>query len=227
LKASKAVSELKKGRHGLPLIFSDEKLFVVDRLSNSRQDRLLIQGTFNKPTGSNADKVNKIKFSFKTKHPAQIMVLGVVREDGGKCPPIFVPEGERLNSEGYIELLKKIKVWADARYGPGGYIYTQDGARPHTAKTTLNWLSTNMPGFWGPDKWPPNSPHINPLDKAIWAYLQSRVNSTCHPSILSLKNSINHVWKDMPEKSVKKWCSKFRKDLEFLVKNKGSLINNN
>lgn len=227
VKASKAIAQLKKGRHGLPLIFSDEKIFVVDRLSNSRHDRLVIQGTFKNPTGPNASKVNAIKFSFKTKHPAQVMMLGVVREDGGKCPPIFVPRGETLNAEGYIKLLKKVKLWADSRYGKGGYIFTQDGARPHTAQLTTNWLEANMPGYWGPDKWPPNSPHINPLDKAIWAYLQSRVNSTSHPSVNSLKKAIKKQWSHMPEENVRSWCQHFRRDLESLVNNEGSLLKQN
>lgn len=100
IKASKALAELKKGRHGLPLIFSDKKLFVVDCLSNSRQDRLVIQGTFKNLMGPNAAKVNKSKFSFKIKHPAQVMVLGAVREDGGKRLLIFVPQGERLTAKG-------------------------------------------------------------------------------------------------------------------------------
>ncbi len=41
VKASKSIAELKKGQHGLPVIFPDEKLFVVDRLLNSRQDQNL------------------------------------------------------------------------------------------------------------------------------------------------------------------------------------------
>ncbi len=64
----------------------------------------------------------------------------------------FIPEGERLNADGYIELLKKVKSWADARFGEGGSIFTQDGTKPHTAKKMTAWLSQNMPRFWGPDK---------------------------------------------------------------------------
>eukprot|EP00095_Tigriopus_kingsejongensis_P006347 maker-scaffold390_size186308-snap-gene-0.29 protein:Tk06347 transcript:maker-scaffold390_size186308-snap-gene-0.29-mRNA-1 annotation:"sam and sh3 domain-containing protein 3" len=56
-----------------------------------------------------------------------------------------------------------------------------------------------MPGFWGPELWPPNSPQINPLDKAVWAYLQTRVNSTSHKNIKTLKTSIRKHWNQMPE----------------------------
>eukprot|EP00095_Tigriopus_kingsejongensis_P000694 maker-scaffold58_size443543-snap-gene-1.19 protein:Tk00694 transcript:maker-scaffold58_size443543-snap-gene-1.19-mRNA-1 annotation:"PREDICTED: uncharacterized protein LOC100904935" len=60
------------------------------------------------------------------------------REDGGKCPPIFVPEGETLNSDGYIKLRKKVKSWADSRYGDGQYIFTQGG------------VSSSIGRAWGP-----------------------------------------------------------------------------
>ncbi len=154
------------------------------------------------------------------KNPQKDMVLGVIREDGGNSPPIFVPEGETLKAAGYIKLLKRVKTWADSWYGVGKYIFTQDGARPHTANVTLAWLEENMPGFWGPEKWPPNSPQINPLDKAIWVYLQNQVNSTSHSNIKSLKAAIMKHWKLMPE-SVKKWCTHFWRDLESLKNNNG------
>ena len=64
INAFKAVAQLKKGCQGLPLIFSDEKLSVMDHMSNSCQDWLVIKGSFKKPSGPNASKVNEIKFSF-------------------------------------------------------------------------------------------------------------------------------------------------------------------
>ncbi len=198
---------------------------MVDRLSNSCQDRFVIQGTFAKLTGQNANKVRKWRFNFCMKNPQKVMILGVIREDGKKCPLIFVPEGETLKAAGYIELLKRVKMWAHSQYGIGKYIFTQDGARPHTANVTLAWLEENMPGFWGPEKWPPNSPQINPLDKAIWVYLQNCINSTSHSNIKSLKATFMKHWKLMPESDMKKWCAHFRRDLESLKNNNGLFTN--
>ena len=83
------------------------------------------------------------------------MFLGVVREDGGMCPPIFVPKGDTLNAASYIKLTKRVKTWTDSYCGEGQYIFTQDGAMPQMAKITVEWLKSNMPGYKAPELWPP------------------------------------------------------------------------
>ncbi len=89
VKAQSAISRLKSGRQVLTLIFSDKIYFVIDRLSNSRQERLAIQGTFKNPSGPSVEKAKKLKCTFKTNNRQKMIILGVVREDGGKCPPIL------------------------------------------------------------------------------------------------------------------------------------------
>ncbi len=187
-------------------------------MSNSYQDRLVPLGSFENPTGTSAD-VKKICCSFKTKNPQKVMLLGVVRVGGGKCPPNFVPKRDF----GFIKLTKRVKTWADPCYGAGPYIFTQDGATPHTARITSEWLKSNNPGYWAPELWPHNSPQITPLDKTMWSYLQSRVNSTSHESIATLKAAIKKCWNLMPKGDVKRWCLHFSRDLEKLNRNGSSL----
>jgi hypothetical protein len=54
-------------------IFSDKKIFTVDQSYNRRNDRVIVE------KGSEATPVSK------TKHPAGVMVLGIIASDGKKC----------------------------------------------------------------------------------------------------------------------------------------------
>ena len=79
-------------------VFSDEKLFTVDPVLNRRNSRYI--------SGDRAEEVDPaVKCSSKTKHPTKIMMLGVVASDGEKCPPIFTPANEKINTEQYLEML--------------------------------------------------------------------------------------------------------------------------
>ncbi|XP_059096794.1 uncharacterized protein LOC131891285 [Tigriopus californicus] len=98
-------------------IFSDKKLFPVDQVYNRRNDRFLASST------------SEVKGVFRTKHPAAIMVLGVVASDGKKMPPYFFKVGEKFGVLRY-----HILPWLKISYPDGNYVWTQDGAPCHTAK---------------------------------------------------------------------------------------------
>jgi len=51
----------------------------------------------------------------------------------------------------------------------------QDGAPPHTAKDTKNYLRSENVSFIEPQMWPPNSPDLNPVDYAVSGALQQQV----------------------------------------------------
>jgi len=45
----------------------------------------------------------------------------------------------------------------------------------HRACETIKLLQREMPAFFSPDLWPPNSPDLNPVDYKIWGVMQDRV----------------------------------------------------
>lgn len=154
-RAKVILNQLKRNRPGI-ILFSDEKNFHVDRVLNRRNDRY-IELPDNPVSASS-------KFGARTKHPATVMVLGVLGSDGKVCPPIFVPEGLKVTAEVYQRLLKeKVLPWIEENYPEDTVTFQQDGAPAHTAKTTQQLLKSTV-RFWDKSVWPPSSPDLNPLD---------------------------------------------------------------
>ncbi|CAF2137240.1 unnamed protein product [Rotaria magnacalcarata] len=48
------------------------------------------------------------------------------------------------------------------------WTFQQDGATPHIHQLTQQWCQGHFPSFIEKDRWPPNSPDLNPLDHSIW-----------------------------------------------------------
>lgn len=206
IKGKKAVSALKKKPKGTVMLFSDKKNFPVDQAHNRRNDRVVI------PKDSKAPPI------MKTKHPASVMVLGVVASDGQKMPPYFFPCGLRVGTKEYLNVMRRVvKPWIDATYPDGNYIWTQDGAPGHTSNKTQEWLKNNLAGFWPKELWPPSSPDINPLDYSVWGILDKRVRATHHNSVDSLKASITREWDNMSTEYLIKACSRFRPRIEAII----------
>lgn len=63
---------------------------------------------------------------FLTKHPASVMVFGLVASDGKKMDPVFIPEGDKVDTEVYIGILSKhVLPWIKEQYGPNPNVVFQ------------------------------------------------------------------------------------------------------
>ena len=77
-------------------------------------------------------------------------------------------------------------------------------APSHKAKETQAWLRKNVPDFITIKEWPPYNSDLNPLDHAIWGYLEAKACEKPHESIKSLKKAIKKAWDEMPDDMVKR-----------------------
>jgi transposase-like protein len=215
-RSKKLLNKLKKMDPETVKIFSDKKIFTVDQAYNRRNDRVIVE------QGTPAMPVNR------TKHPASVMVLGIVASDGKKPPPIFVPAGVKVNTDAYLDLLAThVLPWLKKTYPKGNYVFQQDGAPAHTANKTQKWLADNMASFWPKDVWPPSSPDLNPLDFSVWSVVESKACKTSHANVDDLKASITKVWKAMTRAYLIKTCQQFRPRLEKVVALEGGLFEKN
>lgn len=137
-------------------VFSDEKNFYVDQAYNRRNDRAVVR---------RGEEVPKV---MRTKHPASVMVLAVIGDDGQKMPLHFFESGLKVNTEVYLDAMTKtVKPWLSRAYPEGNYTWTQDGAPSHTSRKTQEWCRVNLASFWPSKMWPPSSPDLNPLDYSV------------------------------------------------------------
>ena len=106
---------------------------------------------------------------FKRQHPAQIMVWGMVCDDGRKSPLIVIPQGVKVNTDVYLEMLETmVKPWVESQdWGENGFCFQQDGAPSHTSNRTQEWCKENFDFFWDKLWWPPSSPDLNPMDFSV------------------------------------------------------------
>ena len=78
----------------------------------------------------------------------------------------------KINAVAYTQILEDYYIPQSAAVGPY-WIFQQDNAPAHTAKTTMNWIKEQGIRII---KWPSKSPDLNPLDFSIWSMLEQKVN---------------------------------------------------
>ena len=52
------------------------------------------------------------------------------------------------------------------------WVFQQDAAPAHKARTTQEWLRRHVPAFISAKDWPSGSLDLNPLDYKLWAVLE-------------------------------------------------------
>ncbi|KAF2351465.1 hypothetical protein FHG87_017780 [Trinorchestia longiramus] len=127
-----------------------------------------------------------------TKHPASVMMFGVVASNGEKIPPLWFPRGHRLNASAHKDVLvTKILHCVRKITRNKNYVFQQDGAPAHSAKTFQEWLGSNM-NFWPKDFWP-QSPDLNHLNYSVWTHIESQACKVHHNNVEELKSSVNRL----------------------------------
>lgn len=200
------------------ILFTDESMFTVDPVSNSRTDRYISS----LPVKDVADKYKNV---YLTKHPASVMVFGLIASDGKKMDPVFIPQGDKVNTEVYISILSEhVLPWIIKEYGSVQcVVFQQDGAPCHTSNRSQKWLENNIP-FWAKDMWPPSSPDLNPLDYSVWRYMKAKACSKRHSNIAALKKILTDAWRNMDPSYIIATCRSFRKRLEAVIAANGNSI---
>ena len=103
-------------------------------------------------------------------------------------------------------MCKKVGVVSKAGSHRRTLIFMQDGARPHTAKSTQEFLARRLPrhiNFTDKTEWPPNSPDLNCIEK-VWAWMQDRVIEKMPNTESEMIDYIEEAWWDIPQSSIQK-----------------------
>ena len=104
------------------------------------------------------------------------------------------------------------------------FLFQQDGAPAHTAKTTQERLRTQIPDFISKEGWPPSSPDLNSLDFSLWFILETKACCKSHTNLESLKQSLSREWYQIPQETLRMAIEAIPTRLRAVIKEKGGYI---
>ena len=104
----------------------------------------------------------------------------------------FCQKGVKTGAKVYREdvLEKMVKPLSCTMFKNTPWIFQQDSAPAHKAKSTQEWFEREKIDLITPQDWPSSSPDLNPLDYSIWSHLEGKVCAKAHRNLDSFKSSL-------------------------------------
>ena len=190
------------------VLFSDEKMFDIDGVYNSQNDRIW---AVNRAEANKRGGVHK-----KRKFPTKVMVwLGACSQ--GLTPLVILDEGS-VDHRLYIKnVLPVVKKFGDKMLGDN-WTFQQDNAPAHRHQLTQEWCSQNLPSFIPQERWPANSPDFNPLDYCLWNELVQAIEwrkvKTKLTLIAELKRAVKKIRLEVVAQSVDDFSKRMYRTLQ-------------
>ena len=196
------------------ILFTDEKLFTVEEKFNRQNNKVYAKSSKDVP--ASARNVSR------THHPASVMVWWGVSYEG-VTQLHFCQQGVKVKAKNYqSDILEPVvKPLSHTLFHNKDWVFQQDSAPSHKAKTTQAWLRENVPAFIPVNEWPSSSPDLNPLDYSLWTELELRACRKSHPNLESLKRALVREAKLIPLEKIRAAIDDWPNRLRACIKNKG------
>ncbi len=110
------------------------------------------------------------------------------------------------------------KFSADKLYGDADFIFQQDLAPAHTAKSTKSWFNDH--GVTVLD-WPANSPDLNLIEN-LWGIVKRKMRDTRPNNADELKATDKETWASIPPQQCHKLITSMPRRIEAVIKAKGA-----
>ena len=101
-------------------------------------------------------------------------------------------------------------------------LFQQDGAPAHRSRLTVAYLRSNVPEFFEPENWPPNSPDLNPVDYFSLGALQQMVYRRKISHIDQLKRVLIDCWAQLSQVTLNRAIDQLPIRLMMVIKAKGA-----
>lgn len=156
----------------------------------------------------------------KMAHPPSLMVWGGVGWNF-KTKLVFI-EGTVTAASYITDIIEGSGLVDEANNAfPGGFCLQQDNARPHTARTTLEYFNNNSIAILA--GWPPYSPDLNIIE-VVWAIMKRRVEVKNPSSIEELKVVIQSVWNELSFQTINSLVESMERRMHYVVMHHGLTI---
>ncbi len=100
------------------------------------------------------------------------------------------------------------------------FIFQQDLASAHTAKSTNSWLNDHGVGVRVLD-WPANSPDLNPIEN-LWGIVKSKIWNKRPKNSDELKATVKETWASISPQQCHKLITSMPRRIEAVIKAKGA-----
>ena len=178
----------------MKILFSDEKMFDIDGIYNSQNDRIW---AINR-------SVANIRGGIRQKRQFRqnvIVWLGVCSK--GVSPLVFFDDGT-MDDDRYIKEVLPVALKFDNDMFETDWTFQQDSAKAHIHAKWQEWCIKHFPCFIDKDYWLPNNPDLNPLDYSIWDELAHQVNWNAVTS----KTTLINISPDVVFESYSSWTNR-------------------
>ncbi len=98
------------------------------------------------------------------------------------------------------------------------FIFQQDLAPAHTAKSTKSWLNDHGVGVLD---WSANSPDLNPIDN-LWGIVKRKMRNKRSKNADELKATVKETWASIPPQQCHKLITSMPRRIEAVIKAKGA-----
>lgn len=124
-----------------------------------------------------------------------------------------------VNANKYKTILQEelVPSITEIKLPEGGFIFQQDGASCHTAKTVTSWLKEmKIPVL----EWPSSSPDLSPIE-TLWHQMKKALRTTPVRTIPELKTKIKEIWINFQPEFCRTLVETMPKRIKAVLKRKG------
>ncbi len=184
------------------VLFSDESKFCIS-FGN--------QGPRVWRKGGEAHSTSCLKSSVKFSQ--SVMIWGAM-SSSGVCPLCFLKTN--VTATVYQEMLEHFMFpSADQLFEDADFIFQQDLAPAHTAKSTKSWLNDCGVGVLD---WPANSPDLN--IENLWRIVKRKMRNKRPKNADELKATVKETWAFIPPQQCYKLITSVPRRIETVIKAK-------
>ncbi len=150
------------------------------------------------------------------KFPQSVMIWGAM-SSAGVGPLCFLKTN--VTAPVYQEILEHFMLpSADQLFKDADFIFQQDLAPAHTAKSTKSWLNDHGVGVLD---WPANSPDLNPIEN-LWGIVKRKMRDKRPKNADELKATVKETWASILPQQCHKLITSMPRRIEAVIKAKGA-----
>jgi hypothetical protein len=151
-------------------------------------------------------------FADQIKYPISAMFWGAI---GLNFKSKLILIKNTIDAEGYKDVLESANIIEilNSIYGPGFWVFQEDGASCHTAKYTVKWKHKRMTMLRNR---PANSPDLNPIEH-LWGAIKKILANFVIKTKQELETAIIAAWDAFPQDAINRLVTSFNLSLKLII----------